>query len=742
MAKINILPSKVYNRIAAGEVVERPCSVVKELIENSIDAGATEIEIYIEKGGKQLIRVIDNGCGIERDDLHSAFLPHATSKIAEAEDLEKIVTLGFRGEAIASIASVSKMSITSKTEGGKCYRLQSNGGELGQIVEVAGEKGTDVSVEMLFFNAPVRLNFLKTDKGEETEISTCISRFILNRSDISFTYYADGKKVLQSFAGGDEEALVSVYGASTLRECIAINAEKYGVRVRGYIGNQNYFKANKTYQSVFLNGRYIVNATISSAISNAYASYLMKRQYPFYVLHITLPQEIVDVNVHPNKADVRFADNKVVYGCIYSIISAVLDGNSKALEYVVQDPEEKIKEVKSEEVKTEKVFDVPDAPKATEIPFPTKEEDGLVGFTTMSYEQAKREMDMHKASFSVHNSNLEPQYELDVPIKGLTPASQRGPDYVKVNERFSFATHPNPDRDPKKLSKLFPDLYFNPEEMKLNEEKFYNLLSGAEEPESEEQRARIEEIQELFADELSNRNPQPTTKPRSLFEILEEREKDAFEENKKLLARGAEEEEVRKQQKLDVASFTFAGKLFNTYLLYERGDEIYIIDQHAAHERIIFDKLREKMRTRSVVIQPMLSALEIQLNHFEADFIKEREQDLLDMGITVVHHEKDIYRVTTIPAEAWRMDVYSFMHDILANINNYRAIRAEELIRDRLAASACKAAIKGGMNISQQEIDDLFKVLDGNMGLKCPHGRPVVVTLTKKNIEKMFRRIR
>ena len=752
MAKINILPSKVYNRIAAGEVVERPCSVVKELIENSIDAGATEIEIYIEKGGKQLVRVIDNGCGIERDDLHSAFLPHATSKIAEAEDLEKVVTLGFRGEAIASIASVSKMSIISKTEDGKCYRLNSNGGELGQIVEVAGEKGTDVSVEMLFFNAPVRLNFLKTDKGEETEITACISRFILNRSDIAFTYYADGKKVLQSFSGGDEEALVSVYGASTLRECIAINAEKYGVRVRGYIGNQNYYKANKTYQSVFLNGRYIVNATISSAISNAYSSYLMKRQYPFYVLHITVPQEIVDVNVHPNKADVRFADNKVVYGCIYSIISAVLDGNSKALEYVVQTPEDKAEMVKTTRAfeiadtqKEEKAFETPDITKAEkvfDVPDAPKQESGLVGFTTMSYEDAKREMDMYKSNFSLHNSNLEPQYAPDLPIKGVTPASQRGPDYVKVNERFRFATHPNPDRDPKKLSKLFPDLYFNPEEMKLNEEKFYDILSGEIEPKNEEQRARIEEIQELFADELSNHKPQPTQKSRSLFDILEEREKDAFEQNKKMLERGTEEETLRKQEKLDVATFTFAGKLFNTYLLYERGDEIYIIDQHAAHERIIFDKLREKMRTRTVVVQPMLSALEIELNHFEAEFIKEREQDLLDMGITVVHHDKNVYRVTTIPAEAWRMDVYSFMHDILANINNYRAIRAEELIRDRLAASACKAAIKGGMNISQQEIDDLFKVIDGNMGLKCPHGRPVVVTLTKKNIEKMFRRIR
>ena len=251
MPKINILPSKVYNRIAAGEVVDRPCSVVKELVENAIDAGATEIEIYVEKGGTDLIRVVDNGCGIEREDLHSAFLPHATSKIAQAEDLENIMTLGFRGEAVASIAAVSKMTITSKTENGKCYSLTCDGGEIGRIVEASGEKGTDVCVEMLFYHTPVRLGFLKSEKAEETEITNFVSRFILNRSDIAFTYYVNGKKTLQSFGGGDEEAMVCVYGASILSNCYCIDATRHGIRVRGYIGDQNFFKANKSYQSIF-----------------------------------------------------------------------------------------------------------------------------------------------------------------------------------------------------------------------------------------------------------------------------------------------------------------------------------------------------------------------------------------------------------------------------------------------------------------------------------------------------------
>ena len=262
MAKINILPAQVYNRIAAGEVVDRPYSVVKELVENAIDAGATQIEISIEQGGKQCIRVTDNGCGIERDDLHSAFLPHATSKIATAQDLESIVTLGFRGEAVASIASVSKMTITSKTESGNGYSLSSDGGQLGQILPVSCEKGTEVKVEMLFFNTPVRLGFLKSDKAEESEITTFVSRFMLSRPEIAFTYYVDGRLALQSFGGGDEEAFVSVYDTATLQNCYRLDAERNGIRVRGYIGNQNFFKANKSYQTVFLNGRYVVNQTI------------------------------------------------------------------------------------------------------------------------------------------------------------------------------------------------------------------------------------------------------------------------------------------------------------------------------------------------------------------------------------------------------------------------------------------------------------------------------------------------
>lgn len=336
MAKINILDSSVFNRIAAGEVVDRPYSVVKEFVENSIDAGATSISIEIERGGKDRICVSDNGSGIEREDFTSAFLPHATSKIARVEDLDVIMTLGFRGEALASIASVANVTVKSRAAGGDCaYQISCGGGKMGEILPCARDVGTEICAENLFFNTPVRAKFLKSDKGEEAEITNSVSRFILGNPEISFRYFVDGKLCLQSFGGGLEEAVAAVYGASVLRECYEISAVKHGIAIHGYVGKPSFTKANRTYQSTFVNGRYVVNATIGSAISNAFASYLMKRQYPFYILFIDIPPEVVDVNVHPNKADVRFENNQVIYGNIYSIISSVLDGNASALEYIV-----------------------------------------------------------------------------------------------------------------------------------------------------------------------------------------------------------------------------------------------------------------------------------------------------------------------------------------------------------------------------------------------------------------------
>ena len=680
MSKINILSAQVYNRIAAGEVVDRPYSVVKELVENAIDAGATEIEIYVEGGGKQLIRVVDNGGGISRDDLHAAFLPHATSKIAKADDLERIMTLGFRGEAVASIAAVSKMTITSKVSGENCYRLTSDGGKLGEIVEAAGGDSTDVSVEMLFFNTPVRLGFLKSDKSEETDITNFVSRFILNRPDISFRYYVGGKRILQSFGGGEEEAVVGVYGASILKDCYKIDASKHGIRLRGYIGNQNFSKPNKTYQSVFLNGRYIINSTISAAVSNAYASYLMKRQYPFYVLYIDMPTEIVDVNVHPNKADVRFADNQTVYGCIYSVISAVLDGQPKALEYLVSDKTAVASEIEAE---AEKVMS-PKAAPASAVPFsaPKKEKprnaplNNLAkGVVSFSYEDARRELEKVRPS---KTTSMELPFELEsnaeenaVPVQSV-PAEKKS-------------------------------------------------------------------LRETYADLQVEKNILEVNSPEAALAVKTQgNSEDFFAENKRFLE---ELETKAKQNKIDVSSCAYAGKLFNTYLLYERGDEVYIIDQHAAHERLIFDRLKEQMRTRKVLQQPMLLPYVLNLNAFESAFIREKMENIREMGFDIDEFGNNAFKVSAVPLDLQSIDLALFFNEILGDISGYRSIKLEDLLKDKLATAACKAAVKGGMDLTREETDRLFRLMDGNMGLKCPHGRPVVVKMTKTELEKMFKRI-
>ena len=680
MSKINILSAQVYNRIAAGEVVDRPYSVVKELVENAIDAGATEIEIYVEGGGKQLIRVVDNGGGISRDDLHAAFLPHATSKIAKADDLERIMTLGFRGEAVASIAAVSKMTITSKVSGENCYRLTSDGGKLGEIVEAAGGDGTDVSVEMLFFNTPVRLGFLKSDKSEETDITNFVSRFILNRPDISFRYYVGGKRILQSFGGGEEEAVVGVYGASILKDCYKIDASKHGIRLRGYIGNQNFSKPNKTYQSVFLNGRYIINSTISAAVSNAYASYLMKRQYPFYVLYIDMPTEIVDVNVHPNKADVRFADNQTVYGCIYSVISAVLDGQPKALEYLVSDKTAVASEIDAE---PEKVVS-PKAAPVSAVPFsaPKKEKprnaplnNSAKGVVSFSYEDARRELEKVRPSKTT---------SMELPFEPEPKAEENAVPVQSV------------PAEKKSLRETYADLQVE-----------INIL------------------------EVNSPEAAPAVK-------TEGNSKDFFAENKRFLE---ELETKAKQNKIDVSSCAYAGKLFNTYLLYERGDEVYIIDQHAAHERLIFDRLKEQMRTRKVLQQPMLLPYVLNLNAFESAFIREKMENIREMGFDIDEFGNNAFKVSAVPLDLQSIDLALFFNEILGDISGYRSIKLEDLLKDKLATAACKAAVKGGMDLTREETDRLFRLMDGNMGLKCPHGRPVVVKMTKTELEKMFKRI-
>ena len=679
---INILPPEVYNRIAAGEVVDRPYSVVKELVENAIDAGATEITVEAEGGGKKLIRVTDNGSGIKKDDLKAAFLPHATSKLKTADDLAAIFTLGFRGEAVASVASVSKTTILSRAKGEEAYSLTVEGGVFGEISPAGGAEGTVVTVENLFYNTPARLKFLKSDASEEGDITAIMARFLLSRPEISFTYLVNGKVRYRSFGDGLESALAVVYGAGTLQNCISIRAEKHGMRLWGYIGNRAYNKPNRSYQSLFLNGRYIVNQTVALAVTNAYGSYLMKRQYPFYVLFLEVPPEVVDVNVHPNKADVRFADNRIVYGTVYSVISAVLDGSSAALEYISPAISSTVGKNKGA------VSPLPEAPERAPAP--------------------------------------AVQPAPSKPVSPEAPAFQAVPDSAAApSPAPAFKAPPAQSVLPAEASQTAkPAPRMSVEEAKKELAFEIPKLHGRE---------RVRALEEEKPNTFEVRSPLASSRP-----APQEEQEDAFEENKKYLL---ERDERAKQQKIDPATLIFRGVLFETYLIFERGDEAYFIDQHAAHERLIYEKLKNKCEARTPLSQPMLMPYILTVNAQEFSFLTSQFEALRALGFEIDEFGGTSVKVSAVPLDLFGMDIEAFFREVLSSMESLRAIRLSEIARDKLATMACKAAVKGGERLTEEEAKRLLSDMDGDMGLKCPHGRPAVVRMKKSDFEKLFKRI-
>lgn len=669
MAKINILDSSIYNRIAAGEVVDRPYSVVKELVENSLDAHAKNITVAIERGGKDLICVTDDGDGIEKSELRAAFLPHATSKIAKVEDLDDIRTLGFRGEAIASIASVSRMRIRSRARGAEeAFELSCAGGTLGEVSPCPLGEGTEISVENLFYNTPVRERFLRTDKGEEAEISSYVSRFVLGNPQVSFRYYIGGKLALQSFGGGEEEAVAAVYGGAAVQQCYRIDAVKHGIRLHGYLGKPSFTKPNRTYQSVFVNGRYVVNNTIASAIGNAYGGYLMKRQYPFYVLFVDVPPAVVDVNVHPNKADVRFENNQVIYGCIYSVVSAVLDGNAAALDFVVG---------AKDAAAAGDVSKQEDAPKMAEV--------------SPSELENRKEIAENAV---LHSTVSETDREKDL-FAFAPPSQMRGGERVVFHDSGAHPAAPAAEKTGLPFPEAAP-------------------AGGA----------------------------YSKTSPADAGPSASSPGEDIFAENKRFLE---EQEhmarEKAKQQKFVFENAVYKGSLFNTYLIYEEGDNAYIIDQHAAHERLIFDRLKAEMEARKVVSQPMLVPYILTLNREEGAFFAEHLATIRDIGFDIEEFGGGSFKISAVPLDLQDIDLSAFFADVLAEVGTLRAIKLSELLRDKLAMTACKHAVKGGMLLTDAEQQALFAMLHGDMGLKCPHGRPVAVRMTKAEIEKLFKRI-
>ena len=636
MSKINVLDSKVYNRISAGEVVERPASVVKEVVENAIDAGATSITIEIEEGGTKLIKVSDNGSGIEFDDLKKAFLPHATSKICDAEDLDSITTLGFRGEALASIGAVSQVEIVSKTPEAETGGMISvSGGIIDSPVPCAHSAGTTISIKNLFYNTPARLKFLKSNKQEEGLVTNIVDRLMLSNPNISFKYIVDGATVYNSVLSGLKEKIYTIYGKNTSQNIIEINAQNQKFKIFGYISAPLQCKANRTYQTLIINGRYVNNSLISVAISNAYANFLMKGKFPLYVISLSLPYEDIDVNVHPSKMEVRFKQTKEIYDFFYSNVLQTLQNNNFPLELGILEP-------------NEPTF-VPNLENTA--PNLNKEIGEIKGGFSFG--------DLQKFSQEIQNINVSaPTYKEE--------------NISKLAENNAFSST-NLDSN----SKTIADSYFA---TNANNEKYLFDMPAS----------------------IPHQNKQETYIPDIPYKIV--------------------------------------GTLFNTYLLIESQDSLYMIDQHAGHERILYDKFTELFNQKKLNTQDLLLPYLFEVNQIEKNLVEDNLDVFKELGFGIEQFGNNSFRITAVPAILSNINLQEFITESLSDINKISS--TNEQIKNKLATAACKAAVKGGQNLSENEIQVLLKdITKPGRILQCPHGRPVCIKLTRYEIEKMFKRI-
>lgn len=600
MAKINLLSPMIFNRIAAGEVVEKPCSVVKELVENSIDSGATSISVCIERGGLGKIEVTDNGSGIEFDELKNALLAHATSKISKLEDLDNIGTLGFRGEALSSIASVSEIEIISKTQdceyGGKIRCLF---GQMEELTQIASIDGTRISVKNLFHNVPARLKFVRKDKTEENDITNYMARLILANPHISFSYVADGKQVYKHKASDLKTAICDIYGEEIGKDLIEVNQTRGNMTLHGYISRPEIAKANRTYQTLIINGRYVINYMISNAISNVYEDYLMKGKFPLYVLCLDLPVDEVDVNVHPNKLEVKFENS----GAIFSLFS---DACFHAL---------------------------------------------------------------HETNFTTTPVSPVEEVATDNFIKFSAPTVERVT--LGVNEGVSFQNEEKTDEN----------ITFNSKTSLLSE-IILKQVQG--------------EDKSLY-------------KQDELFRV---------EEPTRILC-----------------------TLFDTYILLQKGDDIFLVDQHAAHERLNYDNLKQRLETMTNISQSLVLPVIINVNNQEDNFLQENQKVFEQIGFKIEEYGKCCYRVFEIPFVLAGKDINEYFQDVFKNLNTF-VNKPLDFIKDDLCQKACKSSVKAGNKLSNEEIKILIDSLATNKStLLCPHGRPIIVKLTRTDIEKWFKRI-
>lgn len=632
MADIKVLEKSVWSKIAAGEVVEKPASIVKELIENSIDAGAKNITIEIVEGGKKSISITDDGCGIKSDQIEIAFLPHATSKLTNIEDLNTLKSMGFRGEALASISAVSKVELISKTSDEEIgHKIKLEGGEKVGISEIASNTGTKITVSDLFFNTPARAKFLRKTKTEENDITNYVEKLMLSHCDINFKYIIDSKIIYNTTNCSLLDTIYTIYGSEISSNMIEVNYQKGNYKVSGYVSTPVIAKSNRTYQSLFVNQRYCINSTISASIANAYETFLMKGKFPVYVLFLTMPQDSLDVNVHPNKLEVKFENSQQIYILFNNAVFEALSRQTHIKDGFVfnhvepQTMDEKTKATTNVQINTSDIFKKAYNNDNSGISFQIQQEyeDKCKGFW-----ENKQTNDLKFAqNFAPLEVSIEPDTTTDTDV----------------------STH-----------------FFKPLDEKVEQVKYDALFSL--------------------------------------------------------------------QRKI-------IGVAFDTYIIVEEGDNLYFIDQHAAHERQLFDKFMAQAEANDIKVQQLLVPYIFRVNDQEYSFLEDNILLLSSYGFDISSFGHNTFKVNCIPMILNDINLKDFFDEILHNLDGL-VKKPHEILRHEFATMGCKAAIKAGYRLSEKEINILLDTLKKeNTTLLCPHGRPIVVNFDKKQLEKMFKRI-
>ena len=705
MRKIAVLDQNTIDKIAAGEVVERPSSVVKELVENAIDAGATAVTVEITDGGKKLIRITDNGSGMEAEQIPLAFLRHATSKIEKVEDLEHIASLGFRGEALSSIAAVSQVELITKTPSsvsGSRYVIE--GGQEHSLEELGAPEGTTFLVRNLFYNTPARSKFLKSDMTEANYIHTLMEQLALSHPEISFKYIQNKQVKLHTSGNYSvKDVIYSVYGREIAKALLEVSQENSFMKIEGFVGKPEIARGNRSFENYYINGRYVKNNIITKAIENAYRGFLMQHKFPFVSLRMEMEGNDLDVNVHPAKREVRFAREQEVYDAVYDTVRAALTRREMIPKVSVD----------SSSVKEEKEEKVTRA--AVPEPFEQKRREELYGVQKPVASRAEKP--------AVSPVNVSPETKVKVPAVSVVrePEASYRPT-VQQNSPASVKTAEPVLQETK-----------TPAFSSAEEEMFRGTLRENQKLDEEKKQAEIQQVtaepetqksvsQEPVPEETRQSETQAKEKqtPPQQFELFEE----------KLLA-----PESRSRIEL-------IGQIFDTYWLVQFEDNFYIIDQHAAHEKVYYERMVKQFREHSIDSQYLNPPLIVTLSMQEEEILKANRNYFEQFGFEIENFGGREYNISAVPSNLYGLTEEELFLEMLDNLASNNSKDTLDIFAARLATMACKAAVKGNHAMSSEEAEKLIdELLTLENPYHCPHGRPTIIAMTKTELEKKFKRI-